>query len=213
MSILKLKAIETHYNGYRFRSRLEARWAVFFDTLGIEYRYEPEGFDLGGLWYLPDFFLPKQKCWVEIKPGTPTSEEREKAIRLCIASQQVVTIFAGDVWADIAGFGFATLTVEETAEAFTQNVLSDYPHKVHWLSTSECISCDDEGDFWGANFTRGYMWSNAYWAECKHCPSVGIYTAHCTPCEHDPYEYHANEDRLEEAYMTARQARFERGAK
>lgn len=47
-----MKAIETIYNNYHFRSRLEARWAVFFDTLGIEYRYEPEGYDLDGLWYL-----------------------------------------------------------------------------------------------------------------------------------------------------------------
>ncbi len=44
-----LKAIDTEYNGYRFRSRLEARWAVFFDTLGMPYMYEPEGFDLDGV--------------------------------------------------------------------------------------------------------------------------------------------------------------------
>ena len=41
-----IQAIETRYNGYRFRSRLEARWAVFFDEMGIEYEYEIEGFDL-----------------------------------------------------------------------------------------------------------------------------------------------------------------------
>lgn len=51
-----IKAIETQYKGYRFRSRLEARWAVFFDALGLRWEYEPEGFDLGGAgWYLPDF--------------------------------------------------------------------------------------------------------------------------------------------------------------
>lgn len=56
-----MKAIETFYNGYRFRSRLEARWAVFFDALGVKYEYEPEGFDLGdGDFYLPDF---RVKCW------------------------------------------------------------------------------------------------------------------------------------------------------
>lgn len=50
--------IETYYNGYRFRSRLEARWAVFFDACKCEYEYEPEGFDLGdGTYYLPDFLL------------------------------------------------------------------------------------------------------------------------------------------------------------
>lgn len=57
----EIKAIETYYNGYRFRSRLEARWAVFFDAAGVKYEYEPEGFDLGdGLYYLPDF---KIKCY------------------------------------------------------------------------------------------------------------------------------------------------------
>ena len=63
-----IKPIETIYNDYRFRSRLEARWAVFFDALGVIYRYETEGFDLGnGLYYLPDFYLPASNWWVEIK--------------------------------------------------------------------------------------------------------------------------------------------------
>ena len=57
----KIKPIETIYNGYRFRSRLEARWAVFFDALGVEYEYEPEGFNLpNGGRYLPDF---RVKCY------------------------------------------------------------------------------------------------------------------------------------------------------
>lgn len=70
-----IKAIETKYNGYRFRSRLEARWAVFFDTLGVKYEYEKEGYDLDGTWYLPDFWLPDVNLrdypdglWYEIKP-------------------------------------------------------------------------------------------------------------------------------------------------
>ena len=54
----EIKAIETEYNGYRFRSRLEARWAVFFDAMGIKYEYEPEGYVLqDGERYLPDFRL------------------------------------------------------------------------------------------------------------------------------------------------------------
>ena len=53
-----IKAIETQYKGYRFRSRLEARWAVVFDALDLEWVYEPEGYDLGGgVKYLPDFSL------------------------------------------------------------------------------------------------------------------------------------------------------------
>ena len=53
-----LKAIETEYKGYRFRSRLEARWAVFFDACHVRWEYEPEGFVLpNGQYYLPDFLL------------------------------------------------------------------------------------------------------------------------------------------------------------
>jgi hypothetical protein len=74
-----MKAIETIYKGYRFRSRLEARWAVFFDALNWRYEYELEGFDLGSVWYLPDFYLSDYDLWVEIKPVPEMSlSEMEK---------------------------------------------------------------------------------------------------------------------------------------
>jgi len=64
-----MKVIETLYKGYLFRSRLEARWAVFFDELALKWEYEPEGFDLGNAgWYLPDFYLPNLGLYWEIKP-------------------------------------------------------------------------------------------------------------------------------------------------
>ena len=65
-----IKAIETVYNGYRFRSRLEARWAVFFDAAGIRYEYELEGYHCeDGTLYLPDFYLPDFRCLFEVKRG------------------------------------------------------------------------------------------------------------------------------------------------
>jgi len=85
----KVKAIETVYNGHRFRSRLEARWAVFFDALGVGYEYEPEGFELpSGKKYLPDFRVQchgKRGCrdsepfdlYVEVK-GRMTQRDAEK---------------------------------------------------------------------------------------------------------------------------------------
>ncbi len=80
---MTIKAIETVYNGYRFRSRLEARWAVFFDAFGFEYSYEPEGFDLGEAgYYLPDFYLPSIRSYVEIKPGPLNDEEKRKLVAL-----------------------------------------------------------------------------------------------------------------------------------
>lgn len=90
-----IRPIETIYKSYRFRSRLEARWGVFFDSLGIKYRYEEEGFELpDGTRYLPDFKLIDFDCFVEIKPTQPTKAEMRKAALI----PKRVYIFAGDVW-------------------------------------------------------------------------------------------------------------------
>ena len=66
-----IKAIQTRYKGYHFRSRLEARWAVFFEKMGLNWEYEPEGFELPGLYYLPDFRVTTPQgfvMWYEVKP-------------------------------------------------------------------------------------------------------------------------------------------------
>jgi hypothetical protein len=78
----RIKAIETRYAGCRFRSRLEARWAVFFDTLDIRWEYEREGLTLPSGPYLPDFWLPEFNAWVEIKGSAPTQREVRLAIEL-----------------------------------------------------------------------------------------------------------------------------------
>jgi hypothetical protein len=62
-----IKAIETRYAGCHFRSRLEARWAVFFDQLGIKWEYEVDGFELSTGRYLPDFLLTDCSTWVEVR--------------------------------------------------------------------------------------------------------------------------------------------------
>ena len=73
----EIKPIETEYNGYRFRSRLEARWAVFYDKAGIPYQYEPEGFVLeDGTHYLPDFYLPWFNAYVEVKQREKEAVEK-----------------------------------------------------------------------------------------------------------------------------------------
>jgi hypothetical protein len=65
-----VRPIETRYAGCRFRSRLEARWAVFFDEMRIPWQYEVEGFTLSdGHRYLPDFLLPDCGTWIEVKGG------------------------------------------------------------------------------------------------------------------------------------------------
>lgn len=90
-----IKAIPTKYNDILFRSRLEARWAVYFDLMGIEYLYEPEGYNLDGVYYLPDFYLPKVSMFAEVKPFDFSPEEYNKARLLVIHSRMPVLKLIG----------------------------------------------------------------------------------------------------------------------
>lgn len=90
-----MKALQTEYRGIKYRSRTEARWAVFLDELRVPYSYEPEGFDLGGDWYLPDFWLPTPGVWLEVKGTEPTDRERRVAVMLAKASRCPVLIAVG----------------------------------------------------------------------------------------------------------------------
>lgn len=90
----------TWYAGIEFRSRLEARWAVFFDTLGINWEYEPETFisnafeDAPPIQYTPDFRVDlapqghKDVCqkhfYVEIKPNIEAVYQHEKKLSMMV---------------------------------------------------------------------------------------------------------------------------------
>lgn len=88
-----MKAIETKYRGYRFRSRLEAKWAVVFDNLNIRWLYEDEGFQFqDGSRYLPDFWLPLMDMFVEVKGGEIPDEDWRKIRVLSIASGKRVAV-------------------------------------------------------------------------------------------------------------------------
>jgi hypothetical protein len=64
-----MKSIKTKFNGVEYRSKLEARWAVFFNHYGLKYEYEPESFRLiNGIVYCPDFYLPELDHYCEVKP-------------------------------------------------------------------------------------------------------------------------------------------------
>jgi hypothetical protein len=69
-------AIPTTYAGVNFRSRIEARWACFFDKIGWPWTYEP--YDLEG--YIPDFTLDFYKpLLVEVKhDGADVAEAKAK---------------------------------------------------------------------------------------------------------------------------------------
>lgn len=80
---MAVRAIPTRYKGYHFRSRLEARWAVALDAMGIRWEYEKEGYECsyrltmreGVLRYLPDFWLPDHGVFAEVKGSISTEVE------------------------------------------------------------------------------------------------------------------------------------------
>lgn len=115
-----IKAIPTRYNSVQFRSRLEARWAAFFDLSGIKWEYEP--FDLDG--WAPDFLLlgNKVEILVEVKPTSDDNQNPfQKAIRyektqikdeergdtkfvMCVGRSPLIEI--DHPYADVKAFGF-----------------------------------------------------------------------------------------------------------
>ena len=120
-----IKPIETRAYGCRFRSRLEARWAVAFTEAEIAWQYEPEGFDLGEAgFYLPDFWLPQVSMWAEVKAGRPTDEEVGKAKALAEQSGFPCLLLVGPpavhaywaihpelLWVDVSDEEFGSLAV------------------------------------------------------------------------------------------------------
>ena len=134
----KLKPIETKYNGLLFRSRLEARWAIFFDSLGLCYDYEPEGFDLGEhSYYLPDFWLPDIETWIEIKPRGWWGD-RDKYDALQEASGHRVVILAGSPGIIVDPY--------DSRNSYTGLVPCDQPY--FWCQCWYCGNFGIEFDAW-----------------------------------------------------------------
>jgi len=140
-----MKAIETSYKGYRFRSRLEARWAVFFDALGIKWEYEKEGYELKDddgtkYHYLPDFWLPGIG-WIEIKGQDPTQEELSQCFLLCkdtgsqayIASQLPPSSKSDNMYFDEVDFVMLGFSPEDITEYGR-----DFPSVAAFTECREC---------------------------------------------------------------------------
>ena len=178
-----IEPIETIYNNLRFRSRLEAKWAVFYDHLGIKYEYEPEGYKLGNIWYLPDFWIINLKIFIEIK-GILDNEAIIKASKLSSKYDCKVYIFKSipnpdDQYPDFINSG---------AIAFFPNGDSDCDY--HWC---ECLECGNLGISFSGRAERI------------------IHKTGCPKAKSNKY-YGYQTINLNNAYREARMARFEHGA-
>ena len=183
MALMNLKAIETVYGGCRFRSRLEARWAVFFDHLEIEWVYEKEGFDLEEHgWYLPDFWLPKVSLrgdlesigiWAEVKPVYPPEEETLKFYELARGTGNGLVLLCGEK-VDSGGTGGG-----------------HYEFSGGWDNCMVFMRCK--------NPKCGHI--KVEYPEYWNCPKCGASTS----------VSEESDDPIEHAVIAANSARFERG--
>lgn len=208
------KPKETIYNGYRFRSRLEARWAVFFDEARIRYMYEPEGFDLiNGESYLPDFYLIDFELYVEIKPFNPnvvkwvgdSNKWEKKCERFRDATGKAILLCYGDPAEDLFHLLFAFDVTDSGGGQSEYRCLFAEWREIPVICVAPqrsdrliCISEDmEQNPYVGTPRDYGGAAEMAYWEQCKHNLNI-----------HD-----ANNKKtgLYQARIAARQARFEFG--
>ena len=177
-----MKPIETEYNGLRFRSRQEARTAIFLDALQIPYLYEPEGLELSdGTRYLPDFYLTDSKQFLEVKGIL--SEYDEHKIKQAIAEGiDVVTLFED--------FSFTACWLREDGNG-TDRKDNSYLCK--------CLHC---GKYW-------FNGESGDW-KCRCC-GASDGNGHFYEAIGGLPEYNSDDDREYYAVQLARQARFEHG--
>lgn len=90
--------VPTRYKNVQMRSRLEARWAAFFDAIGIAWRYEPELFKLKSGSYCPDFRLQwpsGHAIWAEVKPTEEVITARDRARYADFSENRILLLLDG----------------------------------------------------------------------------------------------------------------------
>jgi len=215
-----IKVIETEYNGLRFRSRLEARWAVFFDSVGIKYQYEPEGYEVQAgeetFRYLPDFYLPDIGCHAEVKPSFEKLMEDSKKLAWMIDFDGPLSdglVILGQIpryelWGDIGKVPeFLFLKWRKGVERHFATFTTGGRLIVNELDVSGCTAPDlinkDERPFRTGEFKDLYLdteWTNFM---INHFMTNSKKMLVCPYFENYPLE----------SYVKASQARFEHGEK
>jgi hypothetical protein len=145
------KAIPQVYNGRKFRSRTEARWAHFFHITGTPVEYEPEGYDLGGDKYVPDFLLTHARVFFEVKPHKPTEREKRVARKLAKATGRLVVVAWGNPSPYVTLWAYSPRGTDQ--EVFLVN---EHEAIFAWLHNSTC------GDGWSIALRDGLKNPAAY---------------------------------------------------
>lgn len=152
-----LKAIETDYKGIRFRSKIEALWAVFFDLCGLKWEYEPQGFKLdNGMWYLPDFLLHdidykghSIDLYVEVK-GYLSDKDRDKV--LCFSESAPILLVGALPW----GYTFQEM-IDDIKEKYGNSL---YYNSLTIDGFDEPVTLGIIGDMWDQKIGIVELYSN-----------------------------------------------------
>ncbi len=192
-----LKAIETQYNGRLFRSRLEARWAVFFDSLGVNYEYEHDGFELAhGDWYLPDFWIPISDFYIEIKPKGYKELDLDGYVDTLIKNAKMVGSQQSEFALRSSFVLFGNPWPEEyELVGYIKGDPIDDAQFVRKLIFAECRRCDGLCYYIVDNEANELGWGN-----------IGNHTCD----DHDRWPL-LEGSQIQAAYKAARSARFEHG--
>lgn len=160
-----MEAIRTRYKGILFRSKLEAQWAKFFDSIGMTWIYEPEGFAFeDGTKYLPDFYLPDSKQWFEVK-GVMNDLDMHKIKMLCKESGHDVVIGYPDGEFEMIDRYFSMDTALANDPNFKPSEWDTFEDFTHYDKQSTYINrCQKCGKLSFMNSTGSY-----------HCQCCGAY--------------------------------------
>jgi hypothetical protein len=196
-----MRPIETRYGGVLFRSRLEARWAVFFTRLGLEWEHESQGyrdgFEVGPagkrVLYLPDFHLPALGLYLEVKPAMPNHVDPEGVKR----------------WQHFAG-----VVATEWEKGRTAMLVGQIPNP----DTADCLGPPRAQEWYEQKIVTLADWQVAWCA----CPSGRHFDMHfqargarvlcgCPRVQDDRQYFTGDHPDILNAYGAARSARFEHG--
>lgn len=167
--------IPTLYQGIEFRSRLEAKWAAFFDLLGWRWEYEP----IDGDGYIPDFAIYNELCrvadlppiYAEIKPAQTKAAYKAPMAKMRAGMAEVE---CGELWVLGSSPLPECLKTDRFDKEYSPFALAHTTRNVYltrnWVS---CCNCGKWMDSHNAHdITSAPSGMSSFWDDLYYCASI-----------------------------------------
>lgn len=176
--------IPTTYRGVTYRSRLEARWAAFFDEIQWPHTYEP--LDADG--YIPDFLISGDRPFlIEVKPAATYREYQD---------------MTSYIWDKLTGYWSHDVLVLGLSPLPALGSKKQWHDVCGLLGEYQQLGDDDDLFAWEKGLAR--------WCRCVICNEVGVYhddqSYRARPCGHHDGDAHLSAvsvDTIRELWATA----------